>query len=338
MTVAKRDVFIIAEIGVNHNADLGIAYELIERSKQAGADAVKFQAAIPDLVVVPDASKADYQKRSAGDSQSQLDLVRSLHFPLAAFDELREFCDSLAIEFMCSAFDPLSLAYIEKVGVARHKIPSGEITNLPYLRQIAGFRRPTILSTGMSTLEEIDHALKVLTKYGLERRKITLLQCSTAYPTSISDANLLAMRTLGDEFGVSVGYSDHTLGILAPIAAAALGATVIEKHITLDNKMPGPDHSASLDPIAFGEMCASIRGIQSLLGSSEKRVSNDELNNMRHVRRSIVAKRPIKRGEIFDEDNIIAKRPHGGISPMNWYSVIGRYASRDFQQDEKIEI
>lgn len=332
------NTFIIAEVGVNHNSDVGLAFEMIDAAAESGADAVKFQAAIPDLVVTAQAPKSEYQKINRNLQETQLDLIRSLHLPLKEFFKLKERCEKRNVVFFASAFDLVSLDFIEKLGQEFHKVPSGEITNFPYLQKIGEFNKATLLSTGMSNINEIRDALDVLKTSGLEERKITILHCNTQYPTPFDDVNLRVLKTLRDSFGTAVGYSDHTDGFLVAVAAVALGATVIEKHFTLNQNLPGPDQKASLEPSNFRSMVESIRNIEVAMGSDKKTLTKSESENITLVRRSIVASKPIKEGEQFSSDNIVAKRPANGLSPMRWNLVIGKQAKRDFHKDELIEL
>jgi N,N'-diacetyllegionaminate synthase len=330
--------FIIAEAGVNHNANLEMAYQLIDVAIAAGADAIKFQTAIPELVATSFAQKAGYQKQTSGADESQLEMIRKIHFPLKVYPALKAACEQKGITFFSTAFDMTSLAFLQRLGQDLHKVPSGEITNLPYLRAIGGYGRPVILSTGMATMEEIAAALAVIEQAGTKRADITVLHCNTEYPTPMRDVNLHAMQTIADTFDVAVGYSDHTAGIEVSIAAVALGACMIEKHLTLDCNLPGPDHKASLEPGPFREMVSAIRNIELALGSTVKAPSPSELHNKPIARRSLVASSGIRAGETFTADNVAAKRPGTGISPMRWDEVIGRTASRDFQPDEFISL
>ena len=330
--------FIIAEAGVNHNANLEMAYQLIDAAIAAGADAIKFQTAIPELVATSFAQKADYQRQTSGANESQLEMIRKIHFPLEVYPILKAACEEKGIMFFSTAFDMTSLAFLQSMGQFLHKVPSGEITNLPYLRAIGSYGRPVILSTGMAMMEEIAAALAVLEKAGMKHTNITVLHCNTEYPTPMQDVNLSAMQTIADTFDVAVGYSDHTAGIEVSIAAVALGASMIEKHLTLDCNLSGPDHKASLEPGPFGQMVKAIRNIEEALGSKVKAPSPSELSNKPIARRSLVASRAIKAGEVFTADNIVAKRPGTGISPMRWDEVIGRTASRDFETDEFISL
>lgn len=330
--------FIIAEAGVNHNAKMDLALRLIDEAKLAGADAIKFQSAIPDLVATGSAKKARYQEATTGADESQLGMIEKLLLPLEAFGEIARYCQDKEIIFFSTAFDLISLDYLDNMGQLYHKIPSGEITNLPYLRKIGQYGRPVILSTGMANLGEIEAAIDVLALGGVPRNQITVMHCNTEYPTPMADVNLRAMQTIANAFGVAVGYSDHTNGIEVAIAAVALGACMIEKHLTLDRTLPGPDHQASLEPDEFRAMVVAIRNIEKALGSAVKSPSASESKNKPIVRRSLVAAKPIKAGEQFTTDNIVAKRPGTGISPMRWDEVIGRMALRDFEIDELISL
>lgn len=330
--------FIIAEVGVNHNASIDMAYQLIDVAIAAGADAIKFQTAIPELVATGFAQKAGYQKHTSGAEESQLEMIRKLHFPLEVYPILKKACEEKGIVFFSTAFDMTSLAFLESLGQDFHKVPSGEITNLPYLRAIGSYGRPVILSTGMANMEEIEAALSALQEAGAKRADITVLHCNTEYPTPMQDVNLLAMQAIADRFDVAVGYSDHTAGIEVSIAAVALGACMIEKHLTLDCNLPGPDHKASLEPQPFRDMVSAIRNIEQALGTAVKAPSPSELPNKPIARRSLVAARAIKAGEPFTADNVIAKRPGSGISPMRWDEVIGCVARRDFEPDEFITL
>lgn len=330
--------FIIAEVGVNHNADLNLAYKLIDVAVSAGVDAVKFQTAIPELVVTSYAQKANYQKDTSGTDESQLEMIRKILFPLDTHRDIKKYCEDKGIIFFSTAFDPVSQSFLEELGQPYHKAPSGEITNLPYLRQVGSYGRPVILSTGMATLGEIEAALDVLEQAGTPRSQITVLHCNTEYPTPMTDVNLRAMLTIRDAFGVAVGYSDHTLGIEVPIAAVALGATMIEKHFTLDRNLPGPDHKASLEPDELKAMVSAIRNIEQAMGDGIKRPSPSEAKNKAIARRSLVAACAIRAGEVFSAANLTAKRPGTGLSPMRWDEALGRKASRDFAPDEMIEL
>ena len=329
---------IIAEAGVNHNGDMGIARKLIDVAVDAGADIVKFQTFSAERLVTKGAQKASYQKAATNSDESQFSMLKALELSHEQHIFLKEYCDKRSIEFFSTAFDLEGLDYLMSLGFNKTKIPSGEITNLPYLRRVGSFGQQVILSTGMSNLEEIESAIVVLEKAGTSRQLITVLHCNTEYPTPFQDVNLLAMHSIQKSLGVKVGYSDHTKGIEVAIAAVALGAEVIEKHITLDRKMPGPDHLASIEPNELKEMISAIRNIEAALGDGIKKPSESELKNRSIARKSIVASRTIAQGEIFDEKNLAVKRPGTGISPMQWDRVLGRIASRAFSIDEQIEL
>lgn len=334
----NKKVIIIAEAGVNHNGSYELAIKMVDEAKRAGADYVKFQTAKPELVISTFAPKAEYQKETTGAAESQLEMCKAIHLPLTDYRPLKEYCDKVGIGFMSTPFDLVSIDVLEPLDMDYYKIPSGEITNLPYLRKIASKHRPVILSTGMCEIEEVEAALQVLEQGGVKRSDIIVLHCNTEYPTPMADVNLRAMDDLRRSLGVEVGYSDHTKGIEVPIAAVALGATVIEKHFTLDKTMEGPDHKASLEPDELKAMVDAIRNIEQALGDGHKHVSPSERKNMDIARKSIVAARDIRKGEVLTEENITTKRPGNGISPMRWDSVIGTTAIRDFGYDELIEI
>lgn len=336
--MSNKKVIIIAEAGVNHNGSYELAIKMVDEAKRAGADYVKFQTAKPELVISTFAPKAEYQKETTGAAESQLEMCKAIHLPLTDYKPLKEYCDKVGIGFMSTPFDLVSIDVLEPLDMDYYKIPSGEITNLPYLRKIASKHRPVILSTGMCEVEEVEAALQVLEQGGVKRSDIIVLHCNTEYPTPMADVNLRAMDDLRRSLGVEVGYSDHTKGIEVPIAAVALGATVIEKHFTLDKTMEGPDHKASLEPDELKAMVDAIRNIEQALGDGHKHVSPSERKNMDIARKSIVAARDIRKGEVLTEENITTKRPGNGISPMRWDSVIGTTAIRDFGYDELIEI
>ena len=329
-------ILIIAEAGVNHNGSLEMAKEMALAAKKAGADIVKYQTAVPEQVVSRFAEKADYQKQQTGSEESQLEMIKKIHFGFEEHRQLKEYCDEIGIRYLSTPFDLDSIDFLATLDMPVWKIPSGEITNLPYLEKVAALKKPLILSTGMSMLSEIEDALAVLEENGCE--DVTLLHCNTEYPTPMEDVNLLAMRDLEEQFALPVGFSDHTLGIEADIAAAALGACVIEKHFTLDKTLEGPDHQASLEPDELKAMVRAIRNIEKALGTGEKHVTPSEAKNRPIARKSIVAKRAIKKGEVFTAENLTTKRPGDGISPMRWYDVLGKEASRDFAEDEKISL
>jgi N,N'-diacetyllegionaminate synthase len=327
---------IIAEAGVNHNGSIESAKKLIDVAKETGADYVKFQTFKAERLVTQSADKAKYQKNITDKNESQFDMIKKLELDRAAHEELIEYCKSKDIRFLSTAFDHDSIDMLTELDIPLFKIPSGEITNLPYLRHIGRMGKPIIMSTGMSTLEEVCSALNILMEAGAKKDKITILHCNTEYPTPMEDVNLKAMLTIGDELGINIGYSDHTLGIEVPIAAVALGATVIEKHFTLDRNLPGPDHAASLEPDELKAMVTTIRNIEKAMGDGVKKPSPSETKNKPIARKSIVAKKIIKKGEFFSEDNLAVKRPGIGISPMEWDNVMGKPASRDYEMDELI--
>lgn len=333
-----QKVIIIAEAGVNHNGDYELAKKLVVAAKQAGADYVKFQTARPELVISRYAPKAEYQMGTTKKEESQLDMCRAIHLPLTDYAPLKKYCDENEISFISTPFDLESIDVLAPLGMDFWKIPSGEITNLPYLKKIARLHQPVIMSTGMSNLGDIEAALKVLTDNGLIEDQITLLHCNTEYPTPYEDVNLRAMITLKEAFGVNVGYSDHTKGIEVSLAAVAMGATVIEKHFTLDCNLPGPDHKASLEPDELEQLVKSIRHLEKAFGSPVKQVSRSEKKNMTVARKSLIAAVDIKKGEKFTDENMTVKRPGNGISPMLWDEVTGRIAPRDFKEDELIEL
>ena len=330
---------VIAEAGVNHNGSLDLAKELVRQAVDAGADYIKFQTFKSSKSISKFAEKANYQKVNTGKpSESQLEMVRKLELSQEDHYELIKLCKELGIEFFSTAFDLDSIDFLASLGLGLWKIPSGEITNYPFIKKIAAYNQPTIVSTGMCEMEEVKAAINTLIDCGLDRRKITLLHCNTEYPTPFEDVNLRAMNAMARAFDVKVGYSDHTKGIEVPIAAVAMGAMVIEKHFTLNRNMEGPDHKASLEPGELKAMVSAIRHIEKALGTGEKTVSNSERKNIAIARKSIVAARDIKAGETLTEQNLTVKRPGSGISPMRWNEVIGMLAKRDFMEDELIEI
>lgn len=332
-------VIIIAEAGVNHNGDFDLAKKMVEVANEAGVDYVKFQTATSAGTVTSKFAKmAEYQKANLKKDESQLKMLKSLGFPYQKFEDLKIYCDSIGAKFLSTPFDMPSVDFLYNIGMDYMKIPSGEITNLPYLRKIAKLGIPVIMSTGMCTLGEVENALNILENNGLSDSQISLLHCNTEYPTPYVDVNLKAMITLKECFGVKVGYSDHTQGIEVPIAAVAMGAEIIEKHFTMDRRMKGPDHIASIEPDELREMVKSIRNIEKAIGDGKKKVTESEKKNIEIARRSIVAARDIKKGEIYSEENLIVKRPGNGVSPMLWDNVIGLQAKRDFCEDELIEL
>lgn len=331
---------IIAEAGVNHNGSLEIAKKMVQEAANAGVDYIKFQTFHAEKCVSKYAEKAEYQKNNTGKpAESQLEMVKKLELSEEDHLQLIELCDQLGVKFFSTAFDLESIHFLHSLNLGLWKIPSGEITNYPFLRKIASYNEPVIMSTGMCEIREINEAIEVLVKNGLDRDKIVLLHCNTEYPTPYSDVNLRAMNSLKTEFDLEVGYSDHTKGIEIPIAAVALGASVIEKHFTLDCSMEGPDHKASLEPGELKAMVNAIRNVeQAISGDGRKHVSNSERKNIPIARKSIVASRNIKKGEVLSELNLTVKRPGDGISPMMWEHVIGTCAIKDFVEDEKITI
>lgn len=331
-------VFIIAEAGINHNGSITNAKRLIDVATAAGADAVKFQTFKAEKVISKFAPKAEYQKKTTNPKESQLDMAKKLELSNSEFKELFDYCKKTGIIFLSTPFDLESIDFLVKLGLDTIKIPSGEITNLLFLRKIAGLGKKVIMSTGMSDMKEIETALNILTESGTKKEDITVLHCNTDYPTKMEDVNLFAMITIRDAFKVKVGYSDHTLGIEIPIAAVALGAMVIEKHFTLDRNMDGPDHRASLIPAELKAMIKAIRNIEKAMGDGIKEASESESKIKPIARRSIVAARDIKKGDVFTEENITVKRPGTGISPMEWDKIIGTNAKKNFSRDEIIEL
>lgn len=331
-----QKVYIIAEAGVNHNGDLNTAKKLIDEAKKAGADAVKFQTFKAENLASKTALKAAYQKQTTDSKQSQYEMLKALELSIKSHTKLIEHTKNIGIEFLSTPFDIDSANLLFELGLSKFKIPSGELTNLPLLRTIAKFKKPIILSTGMATMAEIWDAFNILTT-NVALEDITILHANTEYPTPFCDVNLKAMVSIGAEFGVKFGYSDHTLGIAVPIAAVALGASVIEKHFTLDKTQPGPDHKASLEPNELAQMVAGIRAIELALGDGIKSPSPSEIKNINIARKSIVAKFDIKKGEIFTDDNITTKRTTPvGISPMKWDEIIGTPAQKNYKKDEII--
>jgi N,N'-diacetyllegionaminate synthase len=331
-----KNIFIIAEAGVNHNGQIGLAYKLIDMAVKAGVDAVKFQTFKAEEVVSKYAPKAVYQKETTDKDESQLEMAKKLELDYEAHIKLKRYCEDRKVIFISSPFDLGSINVLNKLGLNIFKIPSGEITNLVYLRKIGLLNKKVIMSTGMANLKEIEKALNVLIVSGTYKENITILHCNTEYPTPFDDVNLKAMLTIRDELGVKVGYSDHTLGIEVPVAAVALGAEVIEKHFTLDKNMEGPDHRASLEPDELKAMVHSIRNIEKAIGNGIKKPSPSELKNKPIVRKSIVAAKDISKGETFSEENLAVKRPGDGISPMLWDDIIGQKAERNYKADELI--
>lgn len=331
-----RKTIVIAEIGVNHNGCVETAKHMIDAAKSAGADYVKFQTFVPSDIVSQHAEKALYQKTTTNSEESQLDMLKALQLSFEDLGTLKHYCIENKIGFLSSPFDSKSISFLETLGMEYWKIPSGEVTNYPYLVHISKVAKNIILSTGMSTLEEVAQAIKIL-KRNFDK-KIYLLHCTSEYPAPFDSVNLRAMETLKNEFHLEVGYSDHTLGIEVPLAAVSLGACIIEKHFTLDCNMKGPDHKASIEPETFHLMVTSIRNIETSMGNGIKAPAYAENKNKPIVRRSIVAKKPISKGDFFTEENLICKRPGHGISPMRWPDIIGTQSHRDFDEDELIEL
>lgn len=334
----NRKVIIIAEAGVNHNGDYGMAVRMIHAAKAAGADYVKFQTAVPELVIAACAPKAEYQKDTTGSAESQLEMCKAIHLPLSDYARLKKECDTAGIGFVSTPFDLVSIDCLEPLGMDFWKIPSGEITNLPYLRKIGRLGQKIVMSTGMSTLAEVETAVRILEEAGTPRANIALLHCTTQYPAPDASVNLRAMDALKELGCASVGYSDHTVGITASLAAVARGAMVVEKHFTLDRELPGPDHKASLEPDELAELVGQVRRVEAMLGTGVKAVADAERANIEVARKSIIAARAIAEGEVLTEENLTVKRPGGGVSPLLWDSVIGRKAIRAFEPDELIEL
>jgi len=335
----KESVIIIAEAGVNHNGSLENAFRLVDVAVDAGVDYVKFQTFKASNLVSIKAKKAEYQiENTKNSAESQLQMLKKLELSEDDHEKIIEYCNSKGIKFFSTAFDLDSLEYLSKIGMDMVKIPSGEITNLPYLRKAGNLFKKVIISTGMATLSEIEDAVAVFVKGGIRKEDITILHCNTEYPTPMKDVNLLAMLHIGKEFNTSIGYSDHTLGIEVPIAAVALGAVIIEKHFTLDKNMEGPDHKASLEPMELKAMTLAIRNIElAISGSGLKEPSESEMKNIAIARKSIVAKTNINKGDVFSENNLTVKRPGDGISPMKWDDLMGKIAREDFEADDLIQ-
>ena len=329
-------VFIIAEAGVNHNGSIELAKKLIDVASNAGADAVKFQSFKADNLATKNAQKAIYQKKTTNLKESQFDMLKKLELSSEMHKELISYCSNKKIIFLSSPFDHESIELLDDLGLKTFKIPSGEITNLPYLRHIGKLDKKIILSTGMSNMDEVKNALNILVNSGTKKENITVLHANTEYPTPMEDVNLRAMVNIGKELDIKFGYSDHTLGIEVDIAAVAMGANCIEKHFTLDCNMEGPDHKASLEPNELKAMVAAIRNIELALGDGIKKPSRSELPNIQIVRKSIIAKTEIKKGDVLKEDDLAVKRPGGGISPMKWDDVVGTKATKDYKEDELI--
>lgn len=327
-------VLIIAEAGVNHNGDINLAYKMVDAAKEAGADIIKFQTGKPESVISKFAQKAEYQKETTSENESQLEMCRKISLKFEDHIPLKEYCDKVGIRFLSTPFDLESIEFLEKLGIGLWKIPSGEVTNLPYLIRIAQTHCPIIMSTGMCTMEEVGIAVQILKEHGAGQ--ISLLHCTTEYPASYADVNLKAMIALKDKFELEVGYSDHTQGIEVSVAAVAMGAIIIEKHFTLDRSMEGPDHKASLEPLELADMVKSIRHVEEAMGIGDKHPVDSEIKNREAARKSIVASCTIKAGEFFSEKNLTTKRPGNGISPMKWNEILGRKAGKNYEEDELI--
>lgn len=326
-----KHTYIIAEIGCNHNGSLDIATKLIDKAVESGVDCVKFQTFKADALISKHAEKAEYQKKTTDATESQLDMTRKLEMPYEHHQFLIDYCKNQKVDFISAPFDFGSIDFLAQLNVDKIKVPSGEITNLPYLRKINALRKPVILSTGMATLDEVKSALEIL-----KDCSISLLHCTTEYPCPYEGVNLNAMLTLKEKFGLPVGYSDHTKGIEVPIAAVAMGAEIIEKHFTLDKNMPGPDHKASLEPEELKAMVSAIRHVDVALGDGKKEPAECEKKNIAIARKSLVAKKDIKKGEMFTEENLTVKRPGNGISPMKWDEYLGKFAEKDYKEDDLI--
>jgi len=334
--LSSNKVFIIAEAGVNHNGSIDLAKKLIDVASDSGADAVKFQTFKAENLATKNAKKANYQMETTNIKESQFDMLKKFELDVETHKQLISYCNKKSIMFLSSPFDQDSINLLNNLGLETFKIPSGEIINLPYLRHIGKLNKKIILSTGMANINEIKDALDILIQAGTKKNNITVLHANTEYPTPMEDVNLKAMVTIGNTFNVSYGYSDHTLGIEVDIAAVAIGATCIEKHFTLDCNMEGPDHKASLEPDGLKAMVKAIRNIELALGSNIKKPSKSEIPNMQIVRKSIVAKTLIKKGDILSENNLEIKRPGNGINPMRWDEVVGTKATKDYSEDDLI--
>lgn len=334
-----KHTLIIAEAGVNHNGSIELAKQLVDKAVEAGVDYIKFQTFKTEKLVAKSAQMASYQKKNIGtEDNSQFAMLKKLELSPAQHEELIDYCKEKGIKFFSTAFDLDSIDYLHSLNLGLWKIPSGEITNYPYIKKIAQYGEPIIVSTGMCEMQDIENAVATLLKWGTRKEDIIILHCNTEYPTPYQDVNLKAMDAIREKLGVEVGYSDHTKGIEVPIAAVALGATVIEKHFTLDRNMEGPDHKASLEPDELKAMVSSIRNIEQAAGDGIKKVTDSEKGNISVARKSIVAARNINKGEVFTEENLAVKRPGTGISPMRWEEVLGQVSKRDFFEEELIEL
>jgi len=334
--MGSLSVFIIAEAGVNHNGELKLAKKLIDVAKMAGADAVKFQTFKAETLASENAQKADYQKKNTSSSETQYDMLKKLELSHDMHIELIKYCKEKNILFLSSPFDCDSIDDLESINMPIFKIPSGEITHVPYLRKIGALNKPTILSTGMCTIDDIEFGMNILLNAGLDKTNLSLLHCTTEYPCPFEDVNLNAIKTMRDHFELPVGYSDHTQGIEIALAAVAMGASIIEKHFTIDKSMPGPDHKASLDPDELRALVKGVRNIELAMGNGEKTPSASEIKNIPIARKSIVAKIKIEKGDAYTEENLICKRPGHGVSPTHWDDVIGKFASKSYEVDELI--
>ena len=334
--IKNKKVLIIGEAGINHNGSLNRAIKMIKVAKKIGADVIKFQTAVPELVATNKAKKADYQKTKVLDNESQLQMIKKLHLPLSAYKILQKECKKEKIIFMSSPFDLISAKYLISLNMKQIKIPSGEITNYPLLKYLASKKIKIILSTGMSNISEIKNTIKLFKEFGAKDDDISILHCNTSYPTPHKDVNLNVIESLYKEFKLNVGYSDHTSGIIAPVAAVAKGAMIIEKHFTLNKNLKGPDHSTSLNPKEFALMVKYIRDTEDSLGNKKKIITRSEFKNIKIVRKSIVAKKFIKKGTLFDESNLTVKRPGTGLSPMIWEKILGKKAKKNFYVDDLI--
>jgi N,N'-diacetyllegionaminate synthase len=336
--LTANNVFVIAEAGVNHNGSIALAKKLVDVAVESGADAVKFQSFKADSLVIKFAEKAEYQKKATGNNESQYEMLKKLELSVDEHQVLMSYCQGKKIQFLSTPFDCDSVDMLDSFDMPIFKIPSGEITNLPYLERIGRLNKRVILSTGMSNLSDIENALGILTESGTEREKISILHATTEYPCPIDEVNIRAMQTIKENFGLNVGYSDHTQGIEISIAAVALGASIIEKHFTLDRSMEGPDHKSSLEPYELKAMIKAIRNVEQALGDGFKGPTDSEKKNLAIARKSIVALQNIQKGELFSEQNLAIKRPGTGISPMRWREVMGKRAIRNFLIDELIEL
>ena len=334
----KKQTLIIAEAGINHNGNLKRALQMVKIAKECGADIIKFQTAIPESLVTKTAPLAEYQKINQNKNLSQLNMIKKYFLSFDDFKIIKKKCDKIGIEFLTSAFDNTSLKFIKSLKPIRYKIPSGEITNIPFLKKIAKFNKKIILSTGMSNNEEIEYAIKIILSGGTKRNNITLLQCTSSYPTPMGDVNLRVMDMMKKRYSLEVGLSDHTLGIEVPIAAVAMGATTIEKHFTVNRNLSGPDHFASLDPKNLKKMIESIRNVEIAKGMQTKKISKSEIKNIKIGRKSIVASKKIMKGEIFTKNNLTIKRPGIGISPKYYDKILGKKANFIFEKDDLIKL